>query len=147
MVLSALIIAVSVVLFLYWFRYSCVLILNTRTTRDYSEGVAAANQLSFAAIQDKLGESEADLISIRQSLENDFRVVGNLLAKAGGVPVGSEPLEAIMLRIDFRIMSAWFSLSHRFSESGAKTALDEMTQIVAHFANTCGERSAESARA
>ncbi len=147
MILSTLIIAVSVVLFLYWFRYSCVLILNTRTTRDYSEGVATANQLSFVGIQDKLDESQADLISIRQSLENDFRVVGNLLTKAASVPVGGEALEEIMLRIDFRIMSAWFSLTRRFSDSGAKTALDEMNQIVAHFANVCGERSAESARA
>jgi hypothetical protein len=147
MILSTLIIAVSIVLFLYWFRYSCVLILNTRTTRDYSASVATANQLSFIGIQDKLDESQADLISIRQSLENDFRVVGNLLTKAASVPVGGEALEEIMLRIDFRIMSAWFSLTRRFSDSGAKTALDEMTQIVAHFANVCGERSEESARA
>ena len=36
MIISTLIIAVSAVLFLYWFRYTCVLILSTRTTRDYS---------------------------------------------------------------------------------------------------------------
>lgn len=47
MVASVLIMAVSIALLLYWFRYSCVLILSTRTTRDYSASVALANQLSF----------------------------------------------------------------------------------------------------
>ncbi len=148
MILSALIIAVSTALFLYWFRYSCVLILSTKTTRDYTEEVAAANQLGFIGAVDKLDVTgQHELEAVRRSLERDFQVVNNLLAKVSGLPEGTDALEEMMLRIDFRIMSAWFSLTRRFSDSTARSALDEMSQIVAHFANTCGERETESVRA
>jgi hypothetical protein len=148
MILSTLIIAVSLVLFVYWFRYSCVLILNTRTTTDYSAQVAAENQLSFAELQGMLESSAAtELVQLRESIERDFAVVDGMLAKATGLEEGSDAIENAMLRVDFRIMSAWFSLSRRFSDSGARTALDEMSQIVAHFANTYGERAAGSSNA
>ena len=39
-----------VALFLYWFRYGCLLILAAETPRDYSENVARANQLSFPEV-------------------------------------------------------------------------------------------------
>jgi len=147
MIISLLIIAVSTVLFLYWFRYTCVLILNTRTTRDYSEEIAAANELCFVDVQDRLASSTAhEFDAIQSSLERDYRRVNDLL-KAARIPVDGDPMEESMLRIDFRVMKVWYSLSRRFSESGARTALEEMTQIVAHFANSCGERATDAAEA
>ncbi len=148
MIISALIIVVSVVLFCYWFRYTCVLILNTRTTKDFSEEIAAANNLQFAEVQAQLSASSvAELDRVQQSLERDYRVVTNLLKKAGDVQVGEDSLEEIMLRLDFQAMNALYSMSRHFSGSGARGALDEMSQIVAHFANVCGERAMESTQA
>jgi hypothetical protein len=148
MIISSLIIAVSVVLFFYWFRYTCVLILNTRTTRDYSEGIAAANNLGFVDVQGRLNSSTIqEMDSLQVSLQRDFRVVDNLLKKAADLQVGGDSLEEVMLRIDFRAMQACYGLSRGFSESGARMALGEMTQIIAHFANTCGERAAASTEA
>ena len=86
MIISSLIIAVSVVLFFYWFRYTCVLILNTRTTRDYSEGIAAANNLGFVEVQGRLSSSTfQEMDSLQVSLQRDFRVVANLLKSAADV--------------------------------------------------------------
>ena len=97
MIASILIIAVSLVLFLYWFRYTCVLILSTRTTRDYGAEVARANQLNFVGIQNALQEPEAeDLDSLRRSLDRDYRLVTSLMKQASGLEVGGDALEEIM---------------------------------------------------
>ena len=44
---TILITASSVLLFGYWFRYTCLLVLNTKTVRDYASEVAAVHQLGF----------------------------------------------------------------------------------------------------
>lgn len=147
MIASILIIVVSLVLFLYWFRYTCVLILSTRTTKDYGAEVAQANQLSFVGIQNALEEPEAeDLDSLRRSLDRDYRLVTSLMKQASGLEVGGDPLEEIMLRMDFRVMKICYGISRSFSQAQSRAALVEMTQIVAHFANAFGERAASSVR-
>lgn len=147
MIANILIIVVSLVLFLYWFRYTCVLILSTRTTKDYGAEVAQANQLSFVGIQNALEEPEAeDLDSLRRSLDRDYRLVTSLMKQASGLEVGGDPLEEIMLRMDFRVMKICYGISRSFSQAQSRAALVEMTQIVAHFANAFGERAASSVR-
>ncbi len=47
MIASLLIIVVSTVLLIYWFRYTCLLMLRTQTARDYASGLAAANRLMY----------------------------------------------------------------------------------------------------
>ena len=44
----------SVLLLGYWFRYTCLLILSAKTTRDFAGEVAEANQLSFLEVQARL---------------------------------------------------------------------------------------------
>lgn len=148
MVASIVITAVSTVLFFYWFRYTCVLILSTRTTKDYSADVAAANQLSFADVQGRLEVAGSiELNAIHSSLERDFRLVNTLLQQAGRLKVGGVPLEETMLRIDFRLMQLAFAFGRRFSDAKSRAALSEMSQIVAHMANAFGEQAASSAEA
>ena len=50
MLVSVLIIAVSTVMFLYWFRYTCELILSTRSATSYVAGVAQANGLNWVEV-------------------------------------------------------------------------------------------------
>lgn len=148
MITSILIMAVSMAAFAYWFRYTCILILSTRTARDYSAEVAAANRLSFAGVRNLLESSQAaDLEALRQSLERDFQVVNSLLARAGKVQVGDVALEEMLLRLDFRLMRLSYAVTRRFSEASSRAALVEMSQIVEHFANAFGERVAEAAQA
>jgi hypothetical protein len=148
MITSILIMAVSVAAFAYWFRYTCILILSTRTTRDYAADVAAANRLSFAGVRDLLeSQQAADLEAMRQSLERDFRVVSSLMERAGKVQVGDVALEEMLLRLDFHLMRLSYAAARRFSEARSRAALVEMSQIVEHFANAFGERMAEAAQA
>ena len=144
MIVSVVILTVSVALFLYWFRYVCALILSTRTVRDFSQEIAAQNQLQFAELRQRLAQARgAELETIYAALEKDYEAVNRLLDKVGGLEVGGDSLEETMLRIDFRVMQAVYAVSRWFSVSRARAALEEMSEIVAHFADTCGERAAE----
>ena len=47
----------SVVLFAYWFRYTCLLILSAKTARDYASDVAYSNKLGFPEVQAQLNQN------------------------------------------------------------------------------------------
>ncbi len=140
------IIASSILLFGYWFRYTCFLILSAKTTRDYAGDVAAANKLSFPEVQARLrARAEADLNDLRESLDHDYRVITYLLKHAAHASEGQLALERQMLAINYRVMRGWYGVSRQFSNSAAARALEEMSMVVAHFANAMGERAASAA--
>ena len=147
MATSAIITISSLLLFGYWFRYTCMLLLSARTTRDYSAQVVADNQLSFLRVQSELREGAAvELDRLHDALERDYAVVTYLLKHMAHSSEES-PLEALMLAMNYRLMGAWFRVSRRFSLQASRRALEEMSMVVAHFANTMGERAACAAGA
>ena len=147
MLAGILIIVISTAMFCYWFRYTCLLILSTRTTQDYAGEVAAANQLSFLEVQQSLALAPSQALeALHSSLERDYRVVGYLMRHVAELPVEGSPLEDIMLRVDFRVLRAWYFLTRSLFPAWSRPALAEMTQIISHFANSFGERVAAGAR-
>jgi hypothetical protein len=147
---SVLIIIVSGVLFVYWFRYTCLLILNTKTARDYAKDIAAANQLSFLEARATLAGSVAKLEKLDQvheSLDRDYELVTYLLDHAARYSAVKDPIEHWILRFDFRLMTIGYRVTRGFSKRVARAALLEMTSIVGHLANSMGERVAVSAGA
>src|SRR5262249_27469363 len=147
--LATIIITVSsALLFGYWFRYTCLLILSAKTTRDYAGEVAAANQLSFMAVQTQLREgATAGLDQLQAALDRDYALITYLLKHASNLAEGESPLEARMLDMNYRLMGAWCRVSRRFSLEASRSALEEMSNVVAHFANVMGERAACGAAA
>ena len=127
----------SVLMFGYWFRYTCLLMLSAKTARDYAREFAMANQLSFLDVQAQLRESNADFDGLRDALDRDYELISNLLQSAN---VSS--LEDRILAFNYRMMRTWYGISRGFSNSTACRALEEMSQVVAHFANTYGEQLA-----
>ena len=142
-----LLITVSSVLMLgYWFRYSCLLMLSAETTRDYAADIATANQLSFLQVQAELRDQQpADLNRLQAALDRDLAVVTYLIQNASGQ--GEWGMEARMLKLNYRLMSTWCSVSQRFSPEAGRRALDEMSMIVSHFANSLGEQATAGAAA
>jgi hypothetical protein len=130
----------SALLFAYWFRYSCVLILNARTARDFATEVVMANQLGFMNVQAQLRQGVADLDGLQAMLDRDFAVLRPLIQ-------GGDGIEERLLKIHYRVMGTWCRMSRPFSPSAARKALDEMSLIVAHFANAVGERQSCGAAA
>jgi hypothetical protein len=141
LIATIIITASSVLLFGYWFRYTCLLVLSTKTVRDYAGEVATANQLGFLEIQSQLRGDSPELDRLRGLLDRDYAVLTSLLKpKDLGI-------ETRMLAINYRLMGAWYRVSSRFSTAAARRALDEMSMVVAYIANTMGERAAVSAAA
>jgi hypothetical protein len=136
----------SILLFAYWFRYTCLLILSAKTARDYTSEVACSNKLGFAAVQAQLNQAgSADLDQLRAALDSDYRVVRQLLKYMPKAEEGPSPLETQMLAINYRLMGAWYQVTRHFSESTAARALGEMSMVVAHFANVMGEQAVSAA--
>lgn len=139
------IIASSILLFGYWFRYSCMLILTAKTARDYAGGVAMANGLSFPEVQVLLQkESPAGLNGLRDSLDRDYAVIAYLLKHAGNRARPGASLERMMLSVHYRLMRTCYALSRRLSAGTARRAIEEMSMVVAHFANTMGQQAASA---
>jgi hypothetical protein len=138
--------ASSVLLFGYWFRYTCLLILSARTTRDYAGAVVTANQLSFPEVQAMLREhAVADLDRLKDSLDRDYKVLTYLLKHSANASSGEDAVEKRMLEVHYRLMRGWYSVSRNLSPSAAYRALDEMASVVAHFANSMGAQTSASA--
>ncbi len=138
MLASFFIIFVSAGLFVYWFRYTCLLLLGQRSGAAYALKVASTIRLSYPQVEAALLASPqlATLDRVHLGLENDFRILTDLLGQANG----SDPLEHRILAIDYKIMKAWYRLT---SANGnlvmAKYALNEMSSILGYFAGALGE--------
>jgi hypothetical protein len=144
MLASAIIIAVSVGLFVYWFRYSCMLILNTKTVQSYAADVAQSRELNFLRVQQTLTAAETPAFAVlREDLQRDYEKISNLLSSGVGGRNDEEAdgyvLERAMLGMNFRWLNVQYAVASRYSERIARTALLEMSQIVEHHANAFGE--------
>jgi hypothetical protein len=138
----------SVVLFAYWFRYTCLLILSAKTARDYTSEVAYSNKLGFPQVQAQLSQgSTPDLDRLRAALDRDYEVVRQLLRYMPRAEEGPSPLETHMLAINYRLMGTWYQVIRHFSGTAGARALGEMSMVVAHFANLMGEQAAAGAAA
>jgi hypothetical protein len=129
---------------LAWFRYSCGLILSAKPAHDYTPQVAAANELGFLEVQHDLptASERGALDTLRQKLEQDYHLLSYLIDHSPALHTGSESFEQVMMMLDFKLMKAFYSTVSMLSRSGARRALQEMTQVVGYFANTMGERGA-----
>jgi len=139
LITTAVMIAGSLLLLTYWFRYTCLLIVSARTTRDYASEVAMANHLSFLEVQSQLRERSADFDRLSDLLDRDYATVMRLVEQT---TAGQARLEQQMLGAYYRVNRAWFRLGRRFSAQVALQALEEMSMVVSHFANAAGEAAA-----
>jgi len=141
-VASILIIAVSAVLLVYWFRYTCLLILSAKPEKDYAFPLAEANKLNFREIgADHVEQaSSADLDRLERMLDRDYRLITYLIEHAAVIRVGGITLEERLLLLDYRLMRLACKLSRRFSLRRARAAMLEMAQVLRWLANDVGER-------
>jgi len=140
-------IVLSTALLIYWFRYSCRLILSAKPTRDYTEQVAAANELRFLEIQQDLPfvRGRRQLDTLEKSLERDYRVLSFLLRHTVALHAETDFLEQNMLMVHFNLVRAYYVFICAISQSKGRRAIQEMVRVVSHFANCMGERGASAA--
>jgi hypothetical protein len=148
LIATVVITASSGLLFAYWFRYTCLLILSAKTARDYTSEVAQSNRLLFPEVQAQLEQGASpDFDRLRSALDRDYQIIRDMMKGMPAWGEGQSALETQMLAINYRLMGAWYQATRHVSGSTAARALSEMSMVVAHFANLMGEQAAVSAAA
>ena len=125
MITGILIIAFSFALLIYWFRYSCILLL--RNYRETSAPVLADNRFQVGEVQARLRE-QADLDPLHRSLQRDYAMLVYLVEHAAGLELNS--IEDKLLVFDYKLMQGWYSLTRGAAPQQARQALIEMASIV-----------------
>jgi len=138
MVSSILIILFSLVLLIYWFRYSCMLLLRNRMEAAVSVRTVKDSRFSFGAVQEQLKTAEA-LDPLHRSLQRDYEVFVYLVEHASGLSL--ESFEDRLLRLDYRIMQGRYDLTKRMFPRQARLALSEMASIMAILVGRMSEQA------
>jgi hypothetical protein len=134
MIASVLIIAFSLVLFVYWFRYSCLLLLRSRADQP----LVVAERYSCASVQQGL-KAGMELDPLHRLLDRDYRVLTYLLEHAAGLEL--EQLEYRLLVLDYKLMQGWYLLTKSAAPRLARRALGEMADVVSFMVGRTGEQA------
>jgi hypothetical protein len=126
----------------YWARYTCLLLIASHRTKDYSKQVAKANQLTCVSLRQDLAtvESVDALEPVFQQLQREYSLLTYLLRHSSGAEASAFSLEQWILKLDYAVMGVWFRLVRRVSSTLAREALMELAAIVSRAANAVGER-------
>jgi hypothetical protein len=144
MVEAVLIIAFAVLLFVYWFRYTVLLLLQED---QQDTDPAVMGQLDLPNTHRALRESRDGwaLDPVHQALDRDFQVIHYLLDHAAGLAL--KPLERFLLLLDYRIMCVWYRLTRKSSQSQARRALEQRAAVLTRIAYKMGTRNGSLSRA
>ena len=135
MLASLLISVISFVLFVYWFRYSCLLVLRSEAERLQT---IQDNRLGFYSVGEKLG-TEPNLDTLHVSLERDYQLLTYLIHHAARL--GEQSVEDRILMIDYKLMRVWYHLTRAAAPEQARAALLEMAQVVCCLSRKMGEQA------
>ncbi len=138
MVASIVVIVVSVGLLLYWFRYTCILLIRNGADEVRVSSAAVQNSFSFGEVQDRL-LSEAELDPLHRSLQRDYQVLTYLVRHASGVELAN--WEERLLVWDYKLMRFWYAITRTAAPEQARAALTEMASILGILAGRIGQRA------
>ena len=138
MVASFLIIGFSLLLLLYWFRYSCILLLRSHAERTAAASAVPDSRFCFADVQARLGAAEV-LDPLHLSLQRDYEILIYLLQHAAGLNL--ESFEDRLLVLDYKVMQYWYRLTRIAAPQQARHALYEMASILNVLAQKMGEHA------
>lgn len=133
MVASLLILVFSLVLLIYWFRYTCLFMLRSRA----AESACRENGLSFGRM-----DPNTPLTELENALERDYRMLVYLLEHASGLSVQS--VEERILMLDYRAMRLWYWVTRTAAPVQARKSLEEMSQILRYLATEMDQRAEAS---
>jgi hypothetical protein len=126
-----LIIAFSMILFVYWFRYAVRTLLSENQAE---EPITVIRQLG-----------ELPLDRRHDVLENEYRMLEYVLAHAVGL--GLPPIEIYLLTLDYRLMRFWFRITRNTNTAHAQRALEEMARVLSYIAYKMNNRGDRLSRA
>jgi hypothetical protein len=138
MVAGLLIIAFSLTLLIYWFRYSCILILRNEAESLEPLPQGQESRFNFAKVQQSL-QTDGALDPLSASLDRDYRVLKYLIEHAARLELAS--IEDRLLMIDYRIMKSVYRLTRIMAPEQARRSLSEMATVLGILAHRIGEQA------
>jgi hypothetical protein len=140
MIASILIIVFSAVLLVYWFRYSCLLLL--RNSAVHPDAVVSDERFSIGKVLDRV-RTEAQLEPLERALDRDYHVLSYLLKHAADLELAS--IENRMLILDYKLMRLCYKLTRVIAPSISRKALTEMAKVLSAVARQAGHQPEEVA--
>lgn len=136
MITSIFIIGISVVLFVYWLRYSCVMLL--RSAQERAETVTTGDErFNVFSVLERL-KTEADLDPLERALDRDYHVVTYLIEHAAGLELAS--IENKLLVLDYKLMRLWLRVTRTVAPRQSRKALSEMAAVLSVLVGQMGEQ-------
>jgi hypothetical protein len=135
MLASFLIIGFSVLLFAYWFRYSCILLLRNSEAPATS---TADTRFHFMQVQEEL-KHDGELDPLHKALQRDYKILSYLLQHAAGLELAS--VEDRILVLDYKVMQAWYRITRMAAPKQARGALSEMSTVLGILAHRMSEQA------
>jgi hypothetical protein len=135
MLAGILIITFSLALLIYWFRYSCILILRAQA-EEFAPG--ADSRFSVSQVRESL-KHEDELDPLRVALDRDYRVLTYLIEHAAGLELAT--LEDRLLMVDYWIMRRVYKLTRTLAPRQARQALVEMASVLDILVCHLGEQA------
>jgi hypothetical protein len=126
MIASIFIIATSVVLFVYWLRYSCVLLLRNAQERA-AVSTLQDDRFNVSSIIERL-KSETELDPLERALDRDYHVLSYLISHAADLELMS--IENRLLMFNYRIMRTWSRMTRSLAPKQSRRALGEMASVL-----------------
>jgi len=120
MIVATLIIAVSAVLFAYWFRYSCLLLLRNAAERAGS-APGLDPRFSVGEVMASL-KSEGALDPLERALE-------------------MASVENRLLLVDYRLMRIWSRATRSMAPRQSRKALEEMASVLGVLIHAMGPQA------
>ena len=135
MVTSVFILLISAILFVYWLRYSCLLLLRNAQERA---GMSKLDdpRFSFSSVLERL-KTEGDLGPLEYALERDYHVVMYLIEHTVDLELAS--IENKLLVIDCKLMRMWSRLTRSVAPQQSRKALSEMAVVLSVLVGQVGE--------
>ena len=140
MIASILILGFSGVLLVYWFRYSCVLLL--RNAAEQSQPSPADTRFSISSVLERVA-TEANLQPLEQALNRDYQMLTYLLKHAADLELAS--IENRILILDYRLTRLWYRLTRTLAPRQSRKALAEMASVLGAVAGRAGQQPEEVA--
>jgi len=140
MVASILILVFSAVLLVYWFRYSCVLLLRSAAERNAVP--MTEDRFNIGMVLDRV-RTARDLGPLERALDRDYHMLTYLLKHAADLELAS--IENRMLILDYKLMRVWYRLTRTIAPDQSRKALAEMASVLGAVARQTGQQGEEVA--
>jgi hypothetical protein len=135
------IIVLSLAMLLYWFRSSCVFLLDSNWNEEQARVIAEQYGMSFGTLDGTLTragtKSEQD--RVMDLLDRDLKIVLDLMSTSENT---SASIEVSMLRVYYRGLKLFSRVARTAAAGHSRSALREMSKIVAYMAGEFGEQVA-----